>query len=105
MGIYSFAVNDCDTPDESPTEIGAQVANDLLDIADVKASFVFTPFDGMIYVSARAMDEANVELIMNRCGGGGHLNIAGAQFKDCTVEEAVQRVKDKITEMTEKGEI
>ncbi len=70
MGIYSFAVNDCDTPDESPTEIGAQVANDLLDIADVKASFVFTPFDGMIYVSARAMDEANVELIMNRCGGG-----------------------------------
>lgn len=105
MGIYSFAVNDCDTPDESPTEIGAQVANDLLDIADVKASFVFTPFDGMIYVSARAMDEANVELIMNRCGGGEHLNIAGAQFKDCTVEEAVQRVKDKITEMTEKGEI
>ena len=81
------------------------MANDLLDIEDVKASFVFTPKDGVIYVSARAMDEANVELIMNRCGGGGHKNMAGTQMRDCAVEEAVQRVKDIITEMTEKGEI
>ncbi|MDE7298569.1 MAG: DHH family phosphoesterase [Lachnospiraceae bacterium] len=105
MGIYGFAVNDCDTADEAVTEIGAQVANDLLDIEDVKASFVFTPKDGVIYVSARAMDEANVELIMNRCGGGGHKNMAGTQMRDCAVEEAVQRVKDIITEMTQKGEI
>lgn len=105
MGIYSFAVNDCEEQDESPTELGAQVANDLLDVADVKASFVFTLYDGVVYVSARSMDEANVELIMNRCGGGGHLNIAGAQFRDCTVEEAMQLVKDKIAEMKEKGEI
>lgn len=105
MGKYSFAINDCDSPDEAPTEIGAQVANDLLDVAGVIASFVFTLYDDVVYVSARAMDEANVELIMNRCGGGGHLNIAGAQFRDMTVEEAMTFVKDKIKEMTEKGEI
>ena len=103
--IYTFAINDCSAVDESPTEFGAQVANDLLDIANVKASFVFTMLDGVVYVSARAMDEVNVELIMNRCGGGGHLNIAGAQFRDCSVEEGIQRVKTVITEMIEKGEI
>lgn len=105
MGIYSFAVNDCMGVDEAPTEIGAQVANDLLDIENVKASFVFTMYNGVVYVSARAMDEVNVELIMNRCGGGGHLSIAGAQYSDCSVEEAVGRVKDVIREMTEKGEL
>lgn len=105
MGIYSFAVNDCKDQEGSPTELGAQVANDLLDVEDVKASFVFTLHDGVVYVSARSMDEANVELIMNRCGGGGHLNTAGAQYQDCTVEEAMQRVKDTIAEMKEKGEI
>ena len=103
--LYTFAVNDCGAVDESPTEFGAQVANDLLDIANVKASFVFTMLDGVVYVSARAMDEVNVELIMNRCGGGGHLNIAGAQFRDCSVEEGIQRVKTVIAEMIEKGEI
>lgn len=106
MGIYSFAVNDCRTTgDEAPTEIGAQVANDLLDIENVKASFVFTMYNGVVYVSARAMDEVNVELIMNRCGGGGHLSVAGAQYSDCSVEEAVVRVKNVIREMTEKGEL
>lgn len=104
-GIYGFAVNDCVSVDETPTEFGAQIANDLLDIAGVKASFVFTWYNGAVHVSARAMDEVNVELIMNRCGGGGHLNMAGAQYHDCTVEEAVASVKGVIEEMTEKGEL
>ena len=104
-GIYGFAVNDCVMIDETPTEFGAQIANDLLDIAGIKASFVFTAYNGAVHVSARAMDEVNVELIMNRCGGGGHLNMAGAQYRDCTVEEAVANVKSVIEEMTEKGEL
>ncbi len=100
-GIYSFAVNDFNfkDPDESPTEVGAQVANDLLDLEGVKASFVFTPCEGFIHVSARSMGEGNVEIIMNRCGGGGHYNMAGGQFKDCTLEEAIKRVKGVIAEL------
>ncbi len=104
-GIYGFAVNDCVSVDETPTEFGAQIANDLLDIAGVKASFVFTAYNGAIHVSARAMDEVNVELIMNRCGGGGHLNMAGAQYQDCSVEEAIASVKNVIEEMMERGEL
>ncbi|MDE6875929.1 MAG: DHH family phosphoesterase [Lachnospiraceae bacterium] len=100
-GIYSFAFNDFNfkDPDESPTEVGAQVANDLLDLEGVKASFVFTPCEGFIHVSARSMGEVNVEIIMNRCGGGGHYNMAGGQFKDCTLEEAIKRVKGVIAEL------
>ncbi|MBR2591642.1 MAG: hypothetical protein IKD62_01595, partial [Oscillospiraceae bacterium] len=53
--------------------------------------------------SARSIDEANVQLIMERLGGGGHLSIAGAQLTDCTVEEAKERVKDTILQMTQEG--
>lgn len=98
-GIYSFAVNDFKDPDESPIEIGSQVANDLLDLEDVKASFVFTPCEGFINVSARSMGDVNVELIMNRCGGGGHYNMAGAQFRDCPLEDAIRAVKDTIAQV------
>ncbi len=102
-GIYSFAINDFKDPDESPTEIGSQIANDLLDMEDVKASFVFTPCEGFINVSARSMGDVNVEIIMNRCGGGGHYNMAGAQFRDCTLEDAIRKVKESITEVDEGG--
>lgn len=103
--IYCFAVNDCNGIDEAATEIGAQIANDLLDIDGVKASFVFTLSDGVVYVSARAIDEVNVELIMGECGGGGHLGIAGAQLKNMSVREAVEKVKNIIKTMTEEGKI
>lgn len=105
MDIFSFAINDCETTEENLTEMGAQIANNLLDVENIKASFVFTMYNGVVYVSARAIDEVNVELIMNRCGGGGHLNIAGAQFHDTTIDDAVALVKNKIVEMKEKGEI
>ena len=59
----------------------------------------------MIYISARAIDEVNVQLIMERLGGGGHMNIAGAQLKDMTLEEARLLLRDTITEMTKEGEI
>ncbi|MGX8728811.1 MAG: DHHA1 domain-containing protein, partial [Lachnospiraceae bacterium] len=59
----------------------------------------------MIYISARAIDEVNVQLIMERLGGGGHLNIAGAQLPDTTVEEAIRLLKDTIHTMKEEGDI
>lgn len=100
-GIYSFAVNDCyfSDPDDSPTEFGGQIANDLLDVEGVKASFVFTLHEGCVYVSARSMENISAEAIMRGCGGGGHLHMAGAQFRDCTVEDAIRKVKAVIAEM------
>lgn len=101
---FAFAVCDSDGID-SPTVIGAQVANELMDVNNIKASFVFTDYNGTIYVSARSIDEVNVQVLMEKLGGGGHMSVAGAQFTDCTIEEAMIRVKDVVREMYESGEI
>ena len=52
----------------------------------------------MINVSARSLGDINVQLIMERVGGGGHLTIAGAQLKECTMEEALEKVNEAIQE-------
>lgn len=88
---------------ESPTIVGAQAANELLNINSVKASFIMTSYQGKIYISARSIDEINVQVIMERLGGGGHMNIAGAQLLNTTVEEAVRKVKEVLDAMTEEG--
>lgn len=101
-----YAISTCPSKDlESPTVVGAQAANELLNIVGVRASFVITEFKNRIYVSARAIDEVNVQLIMERMGGGGHLNIAGAQLDGVTIEEARDRLKQTIVQMTEEGAI
>lgn len=102
----SFAISVCPAAGiESPTIIGAQAANELLDIIGIKASAVFTEYQGTIYVSARSIDEVNVQVMMEQLGGGGHRTIAGAQLKDVTVEEAKERLKEVIDKMLEKGDI
>lgn len=104
MEHYVFAV--CNGEGlESPTVVAAQAANELLDIDHIKASFVFTEFGGKIYISARSIDELNVQVAMEKIGGGGHMSIAGAQLEDCTIEEAKERVKAVLLEMTEQGEV
>ena len=90
---------------ESPTIIGAQAANELLDISAIKASFVLTEYNGRIYVSARSIDEVNVQVIMERMGGGGHLNASGAQFDHTDMEKAVESVKQVLDDMIRKGDI
>lgn len=99
-----FAMGVCDgTGIESPTIVGAEAANAMLDIIGVKASFVFTEFHDTVYISARSIDEVNVQLIMERVGGGGHLNVAGAQMDGVPVEEAKARVQKVIRQMLEEG--
>ncbi len=90
---------------EDPTVVGAQAANDLLNIVGIKASFVLTQVRERIFISARSIDELNVQLVMERLGGGGHLNTAGAQLSGVTPEEAVEKVKEVLRTMTEEGSI
>lgn len=104
LGSYALAICDGEGA-SSPTVLGAQVANELMDVSNIKASFVFTEYNGMIYVSARSIDELNVQVVMEKLGGGGHMSVAGTQFTDCTIEEAMERVKEVLTTMTEGGEI
>ena len=104
MEHYVFAVSESDGLD-SPTVVAAQVANELLNIDDTKASFVFTEFNGKVYISARSIDELNVQVVMEKIGGGGHMSVAGAQLPECTILEAMEKVKNVLREMKEKGDI
>lgn len=101
-----FAISVC--PSEgigSPTVVGAQAANELLDIAGIKASIVMSHYNNTVFLSARSIDEVNVQVMMEKLGGGGHRTIAGAQLVDVTIEEAKTRLKAVIKEMLEKGDI
>ncbi len=89
---------------DSPTIVGAKAANELLNIVGVKASFVLTEFNDKIYVSARSIDEVNVQIIMEKLGGGGHQTVAGAQL-ECELEEAVKLLRRTLAEMIGDGEI
>ena len=94
-----------DTVVDSPTIIGAEAANELLNINGIRASFVLTMHQGEVYISARSIDDVNVQVIMEKLGGGGHMNIAGAQLKDITLEDAKASLIKVVREMKEKGEL
>lgn len=85
---------------ESPTIVGAQVSNELLNIIGIKASFVLTNYNHKIYISARSIDSINVQVLMEKSfGGGGHMNIAGAQIDGATVSEVKQALKEAIDDL------
>lgn len=101
-----FAISVCTADDlPSPTIIGAQAANELLNIKGIKASFVLTDYQGKIYVSARSIDEVNVQIIMERMGGGGHLNTAACQMEGTGLAEAIGILKHTIDNMLDDNEI
>ena len=90
---------------QSPTIVGAQAANELLNIKGVRASFICTEYQNQVYVSARSIDEVNVQVIMEKLGGGGHMSSAGCQLENVNAEGAIQIVKNTLDKMTEDGEL
>lgn len=71
-------------------------ANDLLTLNGVDASFVAVAKNGGVNISARSMGALNVQVILEPLGGGGHLTMAGAQLKNCTIREAEARMREQI---------
>ena len=101
-----FAISVCPADNiESPTVACAQAANELLNIIGIKASFVLTEYHDRIYISARSIDEINVQLVMERLGGGGHMNSAGAQLTGCTLEDAKRTIENTLDDMIREGDI
>lgn len=100
-----YAIAECPSDIASPTVLAAQTANELLDINGIKASFVLTVYGGRIFLSARSIDEVNVQIIAEKLGGGGHINSAGAQFEHTNVKEAIEALKVTIDQMIEEGDI
>ncbi len=104
LNQYAIAVSASEGVD-SPTVLGAQVANELLNIVGMKASFVLTHFNNKIYISARSIDDLNVQIVMERLGGGGHMTVAGAQLENCTMEQAKDMIRKTLQDMIEEGAI
>ena len=102
----NYAISVCSTEDvQSPTIVAAQAANELLNIKGVKASFTLTQYQNQIYVSARSIDEVNVQIIMEKLGGGGHISSAGCQFEGISMDQAINKVKGQLDSMIEAGEL
>lgn len=90
---YLISICPSEKNNKNQTVVAAQAANELLEVQGIKASFVLTRFDGKIYISARSIDEVNVQVLMEKMGGGGHASVAGAQLEGVTMEEALEQLK------------
>lgn len=102
----AYAISICSSDHiESPTVVGAQAANELLNINGVKASFIMTEYQNQVFISARSIDEVNVQIIMERMGGGGHLNTAGCQLDGVSVPEAIGILKGTLDKMIDEGDL
>ncbi|MDO4302860.1 MAG: DHH family phosphoesterase [Bacillota bacterium] len=102
----AFAISTCSSEGiQSPTIVGAQAANELLNIRGVKASFVLTEYQNQIFVSARSIDEVNVQIIMEKMGGGGHLGTAGCQLNGVSVSEGIGILKGTLDKMIAEGDL
>lgn len=75
--------------------IAAQAADDLLGVLDIECSFVLTRVLGQIHISGRSLGKISVQLILEKIGGGGHYTSAGARL-DCSMDEAIERLKKAI---------
>ncbi|WP_202081550.1 DHH family phosphoesterase [Caldalkalibacillus salinus] len=99
-----IAIAVAETPVSSQV-LMAQAADTLLTMKNVGASFVINQRqDGLIAISARSLGEMNVQVIMERMGGGGHLTNAATQIEDATIEETLQSLKSVIDDYLEGGE-
>ena len=94
-----MAISSTDEPRDLRIE-AAQAADELLNISGVEASFVLFPFDGSINISARSFGRINVQIIMEKIGGGGHLTMAGAQLPGESIEQASKKLLGAIDEFS-----
>lgn len=84
--------------------IAAQAADELLSISGILASFVLCELEGVIMISGRSLGDINVQIILERLGGGGHLTFAGAQLAGVSLDDARQKLLEEIKEYFSKTE-
>ncbi len=97
----NMAISVCPANVENSTLTAAQAADDLMNVTGIKASFVCCKVGEIVYISARSFGEINVQRIMERLGGGGHLTVSGAQLTGVTLEEAKEKIRTAIQEYLE----
>jgi c-di-AMP phosphodiesterase-like protein len=90
-----------DAVNENAQLVSAKAADELLDIKGLKASFVIGRTKEEVVISARAIGDLNVQLVMERLGGGGHLSAAAAQIKGGDVKKVLEQIKEIVSELKE----
>ena len=93
-----IAISTYDEITKDANLICAKAADELLTISDITASFVLGNNGNKICISGRSIGDINVQLILEKLGGGGHITLAGAQLEGMTMEESVQELKNRINE-------
>lgn len=91
---FSYLYEEC--PDMSL--VVAQGADELLNISGIEASFVLAKSGNQILISGRSLDSMNVQVVLEKLGGGGHITIAGAQLENVSIDEADAMLKAAIDE-------
>lgn len=99
-----MAISKCPIGVDDPVTLSAKASDELLNIEGIRASFVLGDVDNTIMISARSLGDINVQLIMERLGGGGHLTTAGAQLPNQSLDQAVILLKEAIDEQLKGGE-
>jgi c-di-AMP phosphodiesterase-like protein len=87
-----------------PALVAAQAADELLNIKGINASFVLSQVNGDVFISGRSLGDINVQVVLEKLGGGGHLTVAGAQLLGATIDEGIAKVKAAVEEYLREGE-
>ncbi len=93
-----IAISTYDEVTEEANLICAKAADELLTISDITASFVLGNTGNKICISGRSIGDINVQIILEKLGGGGHITLAGAQVEGMTIEETKQELINRINE-------
>lgn len=84
--------------DKDANIICAKAADELLTISDITASFVIGKLGDKVCISGRSIGDINVQIILEKLGGGGHITLAGAQVEGMSIEEVKNLLIEKINE-------
>ncbi|MDD4680393.1 MAG: DHHA1 domain-containing protein, partial [Clostridia bacterium] len=99
-----IAISQCPPNTPNAQLVAAQAADSLLNIKGITASIVLCSTAEGIMISGRSLGSINMQVILEKLGGGGHLTMAGTQLDDISMEEARQRVTDAINEYLKEGD-
>ena len=94
----SIAISTYEEEDKDANIVCAKAADELLTISNITASFVLGKLDNKICISGRSIGDINVQVILEKLGGGGHITLAGAQVEGMNIEEAKQELINRINE-------
>jgi cyclic-di-AMP phosphodiesterase len=102
---HGIAISYCLEDIPNAQLIAAQAADELLDIRGISTSFVISVNkDQLIFISGRSLGDVNVQIILEKIGGGGHMTVAGAQLSGCSLEDATDQLLKAIKDYFEEGD-